>query len=277
MTDIKPQAATTEAITDTFNLVASGYDSPALRFFPFCADRMVDKLQPRPGDKLLDVATGTGMVAISAARVIGPSGRVHGIDLAEKMLDSAFANSQRMGLDNIDLHVMDATTLEFRSRYFDKLSCAFGIFFLPDMLVALKEWLRVLKPGGKLIFSTFAAPAFQPLADLFRQQLEAMGVELSDSRWQRLTTEEACATLLEQAGFTNIRIEKEQMGYHLAGSGDWWEVLWNSGFRGYLEALSTEQLATFRSQHQAAVEKLVTDKGLWLDVETLFSTANRSN
>ena len=258
-----------------FNLVASHYDNPSMRFFPFCADRLISHLRPAPDAKILDVATGTGVVALAAAQALGPNGRVQAIDLAENMLNKAMANFQRAGLSNVDFHVMDAESLEFKSRYFDAVICSFGIFFLPDMQAGLTSWRQVLKPGGRVMFTTFASNAFQPLADLFRQRMETMGIVIPTESWMRLTTEQECQDLLESAGFTEIQIVKEQLGYHLNSPDDWWEIIYSSGFRGYLEQLDTEQLGRFRIEHLAEVQSLMTDKGLWLDVETLFSTGVR--
>ena len=258
-----------------FNLVASRYDNQSMRFFAFCADRLIRHLRPAPGAKILDVATGTGAVALAAAQAIGPQGRVQAIDLSENMLNMATANFQRAGLSNIDIHVMDAESLEFKSRYFDNVTCSFGIFFLPDMLAGLTHWRQVLKPGGRVMFTTFSANAFQPLAEMFRQRMETFDVAIPIENWMRLTTEQECQTLLEAAGFTEIQVVKEQLGYHLNSPEDWWEIIYSSGFRGYLENLEAEQQGRFRIEHLAEVQSHMTDKGLWLDVETLFSTGIR--
>ena len=82
-------------ITALFNIVAEGYDNPSTRFFTFCADKMLDILQPKQNTRLLDVVTGTGAVATSAAQMLLPEGRVHGIDLSEKMLDKALKMLKR--------------------------------------------------------------------------------------------------------------------------------------------------------------------------------------
>ena len=260
-----------------FNLVASHYDNPSMRFFPFCADRLISHLRPAPDAKILDVATGTGAVALAAAQALGPHGRVQAIDLAENMLNKAMANFQQAGMSNIDFHVMDAESLEFKSRYFDYVICSFGIFFLPDMQAGLTSWRQVLKPGGRVMFTTFARNAFQPLADMFRQRMESLGIAIPQESWMRLTTEKECQELLESAGFTEIQIVKEQLGYHLNSPDDWWEIIYSSGFRGYLEQLDAAQQGQFRIEHLAEVQSLMTDKGLWLDVETLFSTGVRPN
>lgn len=264
-----------QEIVKLFDQVAERYDNPAMRFFPFCADRLIAHLRPRPGDKVLDVATGTGAVALAAAQAIGPHGRVQAIDLAEKMLQTAVIKLQRSGLTNIDFHLMDAESVEFKSRYFDCVTCSFGIFFLPDMQAGLSSWRQVLKPGGRVMFTSFTAKAFQPLADMFRQRMECFGVDIPPANWMRLTTKEECLALLEAASFTNIEIVIEQLGYHLNSPEDWWEIIYNSGFRGYLEKLDAEQLGRFRVEHLEEIQPLMRDKGLWLDVETLFSTGVR--
>lgn len=259
----------------TFDLIADRYDNPSMRFFAFCADRLITYLRPHPGSKVLDVATGTGVVALAAAQAIAPHGRVQAIDLSENMLQKAVANLQHSGLNNIDFHLMDAESVEFKSRYFDFVTCSFGIFFLPDMHAGLSSWRQVLKPGGRVMFTSFTANAFQPLADLFRRRMENFGITIPPEDWMRLTSEEECHALLETAGFSDNEVVVEQLGYHLNSPEDWWEISYSSGFRGYLEKLDAEQLARFRIEHLAEIQSLMRDKGLWLDVETLFSTGTR--
>lgn len=258
-----------------FNIIAHGYDNPSSRFFQFCADKLLDILQPEPNTYLLDIATGTGAVATSAAKKILPGGRVHGIDLSAEMLDVAHKNAQKMSLTNIDLYEMDAEQPDFKSDYFHYITCSFGIFFLPDMDTALKHWLRVLQPGGKMIMSTFGATAFTPQADLFYQRLAEYDIEVAEPRWLHLSTHQHCHALLDKAGYTDIQTETKQMGYHLTNVEDWWEILWNTGTRGFLNRLSAEQLAEFRKDHLQEVQALVSDSGIWLNIETIFSTATK--
>ncbi len=260
---------------ETFEQVAGGYDNPSLRFFPFCGDRIGMHLQLKRGQKVLDVATGTGAALITAAQMVGPQGRVQAIDLAENMLDRAEHNLRMNGMDNADFHVMDAGRLDFKSAYFDAVICSFGLFFLPDMLGALKEWHRVLKPGGRLIFTSFTANAFQPQGKLFRDDVEAAGVSIEDPGWQRLNNEEACRDILSQAGFDNIQLTQEQLGYHLNDEKGWWDIVVNSGLRMIYNKLPAEQREAFQQRHLEKIAELKTDKGIWLDVEVLFSSGQR--
>lgn len=263
-----------QKVTRLFNLIANDYDHPSLRFFPFCADAMVHFLRPKPGCKILDIATGTGAAAVAAGQKIG-SGRVQAIDLSESMIEKAVKNVEKMALNNVDFHIMDATKPEFKSQYFDNVMCAFGLFFLPDRQAALKQWLRVLKPDGKLIFTSFAETAFQPMSEIFRSQMEAFGVSFENAAWQKLQHKQQCEQLLLDAGMHDIKVSEKQMGYHLNNENDWWAVIWNSGFRGYIEQLTPEQLGKFQQQHMEAVRELVTDKGLWMDVSVLFTLGTK--
>jgi len=262
-------------ITALFDLVADGYDNPSTRFFTFCADKMLDILQPRQNTRLLDIATGTGAVATSAAQMLLPEGRVHGIDLSENMLDQAFKNFQKMALSNIDLHVMDAEKPVFESDYFHNITCSFGIFFIPDMSSALSNWLRILQPGGKIIFSTFAPDAFSPLTDKFKERMSQYGIDLPTETWLRVSEKQQCNDLLEQAGFSNIEVFDMQLGYHLLNIDDWWEILWNTGYRGFLNQLSATDLASFRAEHLKEIEQFKTEDGLWLNIHILYSTARK--
>jgi ubiquinone/menaquinone biosynthesis C-methylase UbiE len=266
-------------ITAVFNQVAPGYDSPALRFFPFTADRLIQRLQPARGEKILDVATGTGAVALAAAQAVGPEGRVTGIDLAESMLARLEEKIRQFGIANLDLHVMNAAALDFRRDYFHHTVCSFGLFFLPDMLAGLKEWVRVTRPGGQVMFTCFGPAAFQPLSNLFIRRVEQYGITLPVQSprvaAESLKNPDTCLDLLRRAGLMDVAVQSEQKGYHLKDGNEWWEVIWNSGYRGMVEQIPPEQQARFRQEHLAEVGEYATPNGLWMDVEVYFASGTK--
>ena len=275
MTDNPEHQQLVKKITSLFDLVADGYDNPSTRFFSFCANKLVHKIQPLMGYKLLDIATGTGAVAITAAQAVGPSGHIHAIDLSANMLNQADKNIKKIQLSNIELQEMNAQELKFSKEYFDMVTCSFGLFFLPDMLAGLKEWFRVLKPGGKVMFSSFSPNAFTPLNEIFIEHLNKFGVNTEMLKWQKLSDKTECLSLLEEAGFEDTQVETEQMGYYLSDINDWWELNTSTGYRAFIEQIPVQSLDEFRTGYMKDIEQHMTDKGLWLDIETHFSSGNR--
>lgn len=269
MSDLAPQK---QAVKQVFDTIAPGYDNAALRFFPFCADAMVALLKPRPGQKILDVATGTGAVAIALAQTLRQQGRVIGIDMSEAMIEKAISNVEKMALHNVDFFTMDAEAVEFKTDYFDHTVCSFGLFFLPNMEKALKSWRRVTKPGGKILFSCFNENSFQPLRQIFIQSLQDFGVETHQAAFSsdRLADAKVCEDLLLSIGLNDVSVQPGQLGYHLHSANDWWDVLWNSGSRRLIEQIDPADLGRFKIQHLAQIEKMATDRGIWMDVDVLL-------
>lgn len=263
-----------QRISTVFDTISSGYDDPVLRFFPFCADRMVSILQPEKGWKVLDVATGTGAVASVVAQSILPGGQVMAIDLSEGMLQRAEQNIKEMALSNVDFSKMDAESLEFDNDYFDAVICSFGLFFIPDMLKALLQWRRVTKPGGVVLFSAFTENTFRPLLDLFAEDLKLGGLDLENQPMAsaRLKDTNVCQRLMEEAGFLEVEQQVIQVGYHLKDEGEWWSAIWNTAMRGPVLKLNPDEQQTFKTRHLKHISELRTDGGIWMDVEVRLTS-----
>ena len=264
-----------------FNLASAGYDRQAVRFLALTARRLVEIAAIRSQETILDVATGTGHSAIALSTFVGINGRVIGIDIAPDMLEVARQNVNKAGLDNIDLQLGDAENLSFEDESFDKVVCASGIFFLPDMLAGLKEWLRVTKPGGVVTFSSFGETAFNPMREMYANRIQNnYGVVLPPSRgFQRLNTIQKCQDLMQQAGFClkDVEIHTEQLGYYLQNVDEWWDIVWHTGFRHSVSQIVPERLEQFKTEHLAEVGELVTDKGIWLDVPGIFVVGKKAD
>jgi arsenite methyltransferase len=261
-------------VAATYNLASAGYDQEAVRFFPLCSNRLVELIGLQPGQHILDVATGTGVAAIAAARHIDLTGRVVGVDIATDMLRQARRKIEAAQLPTIEFHEGDAENLSYPENSFDAVMCACGIFFLPEMLVGLREWKRVVREAGVVAFSALGETAFQPISDLFETRIRAYGVTFPVPKppfsWQRLTSLEQCRTLLQSAGLEQIEGCAEQLGYYLSTPQEWWEIVWNSGFRGPVSQLGLAHLEQFKMEHLAEVGQLATDQGIWLDIAAFF-------
>ena len=111
----------------------------------------------KPGDSVLDCATGTGDLALAFKHKVGASGRVVGTDFCPEMLQSAPAKAQKEGLQ-VEFQVADAMALPFADATFEVASIAFGIRNVDDPVKCLKEMARVVKPGGRVVVLEFGQP-----------------------------------------------------------------------------------------------------------------------
>lgn len=266
-------------IVRVYDLASTGYDLAPLKFFRVAAFHLVQFLGVRAGQTILDVGTGTGEAAIIAAKGCQPGGQVTGIDLSPEMLKVASEKIKVAGISNLDLQVGDGETPDFPDNTFDIVLSNAGLFFLSDMLTGLKEWQRISKPGGQVGISAFGLPAFQPLSDLFVKRLRIYGVTfpvpVRPFSWQRLAEPEEYRTLLQLAGYQDLEVKMEQLGYYLSNSEEWWQIIWNSGFRGPISKLSPPNLEQFRIEHLAEVSALSGLKGIWLDVPVIFARGHK--
>jgi SAM-dependent methyltransferase len=130
--------------------------APAAIFNTIAAAKLVKFAQVSAGQRVLDVACGTGIVAVSAAR---RGAKVSGLDLSPALLERAHNNADIAGVD-IDFVEGDAEALPYPDATFDVVVSQFGHIFAPRPAVAVKEMLRVLKTGGRLAFSTWPPELF---------------------------------------------------------------------------------------------------------------------
>jgi len=143
-------------IQQGFDTVAPGYDHPSLSFFPETAKRLVEHLELEPHHHLLDVCTGTGVVALTAAEKL-TQGKVTGIDLSSGMLQQAINKAAEKNLDNIEFKQLDLEQLDLDEATFDIATSSFGLFFLEDMTQALGKIAGTVNPGGKVAITSFTA------------------------------------------------------------------------------------------------------------------------
>jgi SAM-dependent methyltransferase len=132
------------------------YFTPLQAFTTIPAGRLVEHAGIRAGMRVLDVACGTGVVAVTAARM---GARVTGLDLTPELLEQARANAQLAGVE-IDFHEGDVEQLPFDAEMFDVVVSQYGHMFAPRPEVATREMLRVLKRGGTIAFSTWPPELF---------------------------------------------------------------------------------------------------------------------
>ncbi|MEX2207472.1 MAG: methyltransferase domain-containing protein [Myxococcota bacterium] len=186
---------------------AESYESymvPAL-FGPW-AERLVESVRPKPQDRVLDLACGTGVVARLVASRLGPATKVVGVDLNPKMLEVAWAAAEREGLA-IEFREGRAESLPFPDGSFDLVLCQFALMFMDDRARALREMHRLLGAGGRLGLSVWQGigrhPFYATLDEVIHRRL---GMSALSSIFA-LGDEAELRALLGDAGFVHVEIE----------------------------------------------------------------------
>ncbi|HEY9604617.1 MAG TPA: methyltransferase domain-containing protein [Allocoleopsis sp.] len=237
------------------------------------AHRLVELAQLCPGQHVLDIATGTGIVAIEAARIVGSEGRVVGVDISTGMLNQARQKIEALDLKTIELMLADAEVLNFPDNSFDRILCSSAFIWMADLKAALRLWHRFLKPGGLIGLHLFADTAF--VGGIVAQKVfKKYGISLAFS--EPTGTIEKCHDLLALAGFEQIAIEVEQYGDYI--SLEKAKRMWAGAshpapgqFPNPLSQLSSQQLERIKTEFDAELETLVTKQGIWNDITTFFA------
>jgi SAM-dependent methyltransferase len=128
-----------------------------MNFLKPVGDKIIKLIDPKNNDVMLDVAGGTGEPGLTIAGMLN-GGKVIITDLAEDMLGIARENAIQRDIKNVEFRACDVCELPFADNTFDAISCRFGFMFFPDMLLAAKEMVRVLKPGGRIATSVWNVP-----------------------------------------------------------------------------------------------------------------------
>ncbi len=189
------------------------YFVPAM-FTPW-ASILVDHAALRPGERMLDVACGTGIVSRVAAPMLGQAGKVAALDYSQPMLQVARALPAPPGAV-IEWHEGNASKLPFPDRAFDAVVCQQGLQFVPERAAAVREMLRVLKPHGRAVVAVWQGlekhPVFEALDTAVARRFS---VPLTDvAQPFSLNDADELRDLFEAAGFHKVEILSEAALVH---------------------------------------------------------------
>jgi len=136
--------------------------------------RVVELARVKAGDRVLDIATGTGEPAITAARKVGANGRVIGVDHSAGMLEVARRRAASLGLSNVEYREGEAASLREPTGSFDAVLCRWGLMFVPDLAAAARGIHDALKPGAWLATAVWDTGEKVPMITIAGPQVRAL-------------------------------------------------------------------------------------------------------
>jgi len=236
------------------------------------ARKLVDLANITADDQVLDIGTGTGMVAFYAASKLGPHGAVIGIDISEGMIEMAQLKLPNAQVQNIRFELGDGEALNYAPDSFDYILCGSAFIWMSDLQATLAHWRTRLRPNGKTGFHAFSENAFVT-GVVAQSVLLKYGVSYLMSK--PTGTIEKCRKLLEECGFTNVEVKVDQDGGYIGleeARNSW---LFTSTpapgqFPHPLSILTTEQLEAAYADYQQEIEQLNTKNGIWNDMTTFY-------
>ena len=234
-----------------FSEAASTYDRIGPPIFSHFGQRLVDVAEIPLGAKVLDVASGRGAVLFAVAGKIGSTGRVVGIDFTAAMVSETGKDIESRKIANAEIHQMDAEQMEFDDAAFDHVTCGFAIWMFAEPARVLQEFYRVLRPGGKLALSTWAAdnPSQTWCHEVLRPFVPApASKQLATKDDLKFDSPLQLETALRQSGFADIQIAVEEKEFVYRSEEQYWSSLWSSGLRRQLEKMTADSLEQAKSE-----------------------------
>jgi SAM-dependent methyltransferase len=241
-------------------------------------ERLLELLDPRPGERILEVGTGLGEVGARVAQLVGESGEVVLSDLSAGMLNAA---EQRLGsVPNVTFALADAESTGFAAASFDRVVSRFALMLAPNVTAAFAEARRVLRPAGRLAFAVWTAAEDNPWGSTIGRALVRLGLadppEPDAPGPFRLAEGGRLQSLLAASGFDPPRLETVDIAMRYESASHYWEVTQDlsSMFRQVLERSSEEDAGRLRAAVDEGLEPYTGSSGVALPGRAWIAAAD---
>jgi arsenite methyltransferase len=235
---------------------------------------LFDYATPLPGHSVLDVATGTGNILIEAAKRVGTSGAVIGIDIAAELLKIAQQKIQAEHLSNVRLIEVDAEAYQPASNHFDAIYCSYAIVLFPNIPTVLQNWYRALKSDGFIAFSCSSEDSYLTFSIL--EACAKHGIVLPNLH-ALLGTPDRVQSVLAQAKFTQIEFHSRQQGAYI--SLEKAQSRWDGQFWLHrdnpLRDLAPEKIRQIKASYDDAIAALAGNQGVWQEELIYYVVARK--
>ena len=228
---------------------------------------MVRRLDPKPGDTVLELAAGVADTGLMAARLVGEAGRVIVTDFTPEMVAAARRRAEELGVQNVEFKILNAERMDLKTDIVDGVLCRWGYMLMIDPAAAFAETRRVLRPGDRLAFSVWAARERNPALSLVGGVLQSQGhipqpdpeapsaFAMADPGYIR--------ELVVGAGFAEPEIEEVTFRWPFAEEDAYWRYVTETAASAspVLRALSPEVQNAVREQVQEAARPYRSGEG----------------
>ncbi len=167
------------ASRERWESVAAGWETGGDAFYDGAlpvSHWMVDRLQPQPGQTILELAAGRGDVGFLAAELLHPGGKLISSDGAEAMVEAARRRAAQLNIHNVEFKPIDLEWIDAKLATIDGILCRFGYMLCVDPEHALREARRVLRPGGKIVIAVWDVPEANPWLSAFPAAARDVGL-----------------------------------------------------------------------------------------------------
>jgi SAM-dependent methyltransferase len=205
----------------------------------------------------------------------GPSGSVLGVDLADRLLERARAKAKARGLLNVHFRVGDMLDLRIPEDQFDAVVCVFGIFFVPDMPLALRLLWERVRAGGKLAITTWGPRFFEPATSAFWKSIQKERPDLYKgfNPWDRICDPQSLSALFAEAEIVNPEVATQSDRHSISSPEAWWAAVLGSGYRGTVDQLD----AAARERVRAANFEFIRNSGTTsVEANVIYAVAQKT-
>lgn len=242
------------------------------------SDRLVDRIDPQPGQTVLELTAGPGETGFLVAERLGPEGRLLSSDFVPAMVEAARRGAAARGLANVECRLLDARQIDLPGGSVDAVLSRFGLMLVPEQERAMAEVRRVLRPGGRCAYATWGAPdrnpwIFQVVMALLQNGYAPPGDPFAPGGVFSLSTPERNRELASGAGFEEVTVEEVTGVMRFAGPDDYWTF--NTSLAGpvaqLVASLDDEKLGAIRAVLDPSLAPFEHDGRLevpWLSVVT---------
>jgi ubiquinone/menaquinone biosynthesis C-methylase UbiE len=254
-TDQEARGLETAATRAAWDGIAAGYDEHVTPSGDWALpEEALRRAGVRAGTRLLDVASGSGAISVPAARL---GAEVLAVDFSPAMIERLEARARRDGLSNLEGRVMDGHALDLDDERFDVVASQFGVMLFPVLTLALREMVRVTRPGGRVVMVAYGPPAHVEFLTFFMAAMQAVVPGFSGLPDDppplpfQVADPEVLHQRMEEAGLRDIRVEPAVERLQFRTGTEMWNWVVNSN------PIATGMVAELDEWERSEVQKVL--------------------